>query len=209
MGPSGVLAPPTPAELAPHLPDLELLALIGQGGMGAVYRVRRRSDGNLFALKVVRPVPGQDATFAARFAREAEALKRLHHPHIVAIHGHGTSGPWCWLLMDLIDGANLREIVATGRLSPTQTLALVPPLCVALQYAHDQGVIHRDLKPENILLDAAGVPHLVDFGLAKLCDSASGSGLTNSGAAMGTVHYMAPEGWIKDTRILTHHICAL
>ena len=186
-------APPDPGELAPHLPAFEILALLGQGGMGAVYRVRRRTDGAAFALKVVRPGPGQEAVFAARFAREAEALARLHHPNIVATYGHGRAGPWCWLLMDLVEGANLREIVATGRLSPSQTLALVPPLCAALQYAHDQGVVHRDLKPENILLDATGVPHLVDFGLAKLRDGDAASGLTNTGAAMGTVHYMAPE----------------
>jgi serine/threonine protein kinase len=186
-------APPDPGELAPHLPAFEILALLGQGGMGAVYRVRRRTDGAAFALKVVRPGPGQEAVFAARFAREAEALARLHHPNIVAIYGHGRAGPWCWLLMDLVEGANLREIVATGRLSPAQTLALVPPLCAALQYAHDQGVVHRDLKPENILLDATGVPHLVDFGLAKLRDGDAASGLTNTGASMGTVHYMAPE----------------
>src|SRR5690606_418686 len=128
------LAPPDPADLAPHLPDFDILDLLGRGGMGAVYRVRRRSDGAMLALKVVRPpVSAAEDAFVRRFAREAEALTRLRHPHIVAIHGHGRGGPWCWLLMDLIEGANLREVVATGQLSPAQTLALVPPLCVALQ----------------------------------------------------------------------------
>ncbi len=193
------VSPPVPrssapelAELAPHFPELDLLELIGQGGMGAVYRVRRHADSALLALKVVRISDDDREGFAERFAREAEALTRLDHPHIVAIRGHGRAGPWCWLLMDLVEGANLRQVVATGRLSPTQTLALVPPLCAALQYAHDRGVVHRDIKPENILLDAAGNPRIVDFGLAKL-RRVGDQNHTRTGAVMGTPHYMAPE----------------
>jgi uncharacterized Tic20 family protein len=189
-------APPAPApavaELAAHFPELELLDLIGQGGMGAVYRVRRLADAAMLALKVVRISDEDLEGFAQRFEREAEALTRLDHPHIVAIRGHGRAGPWCWLLMDLVDGANLRQVVATGRLSPAQTLALVPPLCAALQYAHDRGVVHRDIKPENILLDAAGNPRIVDFGLAKLRRPGEDAN-TRTGAVMGTPHYMAPE----------------
>ncbi len=189
-------APHEPApglvELSPHFPDLELLELIGQGGMGAVYRVRRHADAALLALKVVRVSADDCEGFADRFAREAEALTRLDHPHIVAIQSHGRTGPWCWLLMDLVEGANLRQVVATGRLSPAQTLALVPPLCAALQYAHDRGVVHRDIKPENILLDAAGNPRIVDFGLAKLRRIGDVQH-TRTGAVLGTPHYMAPE----------------
>ena len=189
-------APPAPApamaELADHFPEFELLDLIGQGGMGAVYRVRRLADAAMLALKVVRISDEDLEGFAQRFEREAEALTRLDHPHIVAIRGHGRAGPWCWLLMDLVDGANLRQVVATGRLSPAQTLALVPPLCAALQYAHDRGVVHRDIKPENILLDAAGHPRIVDFGLAKLRRPGEDRN-TRTGAVMGTPHYMAPE----------------
>jgi serine/threonine protein kinase len=185
-------AAPAVEELSPHFPEFELLELLGQGGMGAVYRVRRRADAMLLALKVVRISDEDREGFAARFAREAEALTRLDHPNIVAIRGHGRAGPWCWLLMDLVEGANLRQVVATGRLSPAQTLALVPPLCAALQYAHDRGVVHRDIKPENILLDAAGQPRIVDFGLAKLARAGEHQH-TRTGAVMGTPHYMAPE----------------
>ncbi|MBA3710789.1 MAG: protein kinase [Planctomycetes bacterium] len=184
---------PSIADLQPHFPDLEILGLVGQGGMGAVYRARRVSDGSVLALKVVSGEGEQGDIFAARFLREAEALHRLDHPNIVAIRSEGRSGPWCWVLMDFIDGANLRQVVATGALSPTETLALVPPLCAALQYAHDQGVVHRDLKPENILIDQQGRPHLVDFGLAKLRRPADGESLTVSGETMGSMHYMAPE----------------
>jgi uncharacterized Tic20 family protein len=194
--------PPAIAALLPAFPDLELIELIGQGGMGAVYRVRRRADGATLALKVVSSEGPDGEAFAARFLRESEALRRLSHPGIVAIRDAGRSGPWCWLLMDLIEGANLRQVVATGALSPEQALALVPPLCAALQYAHDQGVVHRDLKPENILVDAQGAPHLVDFGLAKIAAPGYES-LTATGAALGTLHYMAPEQ-VEGARRIDH-----
>jgi uncharacterized Tic20 family protein len=201
---TGPRRPPPPAipALQPAFPGLELVELIGQGGMGAVYRVRRRADGAALALKVVSTDGPDGEAFAARFLREAEALRRLSHPGIVAIRDAGRAGSWCWLLMDLIEGANLRQVVATGALSPDQALALVPPLCSALQYAHDQGVVHRDLKPENILIDAQGQPHLVDFGLAKLTAPGYES-LTATGAALGTLHYMAPEQ-VEGARQIDH-----
>jgi uncharacterized Tic20 family protein len=192
---------PAPALAALQLvfPELEIQSLIGQGGMGAVYRVRRLADGAILALKVVAAEGAHGQDFAARFQQETQALRRLDHPGIVAIRDFGRSGPWCWLLMDFVDGANLRQVVATGALSPKQTLALMGPLCAALQYAHDQAIVHRDLKPENILVDAQGAPHLVDFGMAKIGES--GEALTASGIALGTVHYMAPEQ-VESSRVV-------
>jgi serine/threonine protein kinase len=200
-----VVGKPAPdiLELQPQFADYEFLELIGQGGMGAVYRVRRRSDGEIFALKLVSGNGEQGEAFAARFLREAEALERLSHPNIVSIRGHGRTGEWCWVLMDLIEGANLRQVQATGRFSPSQALALVSPLCSALQYAHDRGVVHRDLKPENILIDDKGQPHLVDFGLAKLHKPISGDSLTVTGEVMGSMHYMAPEQ-VEGARAVDH-----
>jgi hypothetical protein len=186
--------PPTPAELSALLPQLEVGELIGQGGMGAVYRARQRHLDRSVALKILSRELGADPDFVARFAREAKALARLSHPNLVAIHDYGQTNGWCWLVMELVDGANLRQVMRTGRLSPQQALAIVPQLCDALQYAHDEGVVHRDIKPENILLDARGRVKIADFGLAKLRGEApGGEALTGSGMVLGTVHYMAPE----------------
>ena len=185
---------PSAAELSALLPQLEVGELIGQGGMGAVYRARQRHLDRTVALKILPRELGSDADFVARFAREAKALARLGHPNLVAIHDYGQTDGWCWLVMEFVDGANLRQVMRTGQLSPQQALAIVPQLCDALQYAHDEGVVHRDIKPENILMDARGRVKIADFGLAKLRgEAAGGEALTGSGAILGTVHYMAPE----------------
>src|SRR4051812_32983585 len=181
----GFVSPP-PAELAPLFPQLELLELIGQGGMGAVYKARQSHLDRLVALKVLPPDLGRDPGFTERFAREARALARLNHPHLVTIHDFGQNGDWCWILMEYVDGANLRQVLSTGRLSPAQALAIVPQLCEALQYAHDEGIIHRDIKPENILMDRRGRVKIADFGLAKRIEpAASAQSLTASNDVMG------------------------
>jgi tRNA A-37 threonylcarbamoyl transferase component Bud32 len=187
--------PPLPAELQPHFPELEILAPIGHGGMGAVYQARQKRLERIVALKILAPELGKDPAFAERFAREARALARLSHPHLVAVHDFGQSGPWFWILMEHVDGANLRQVLSTGTLSASQALAIVPQLCEALQYAHDEGIVHRDIKPENILLDRRGQAKIADFGLAKLAPDgeAPAEPLTATGDLMGTAHYMAPE----------------
>ena len=184
--------PPTAAELSALLPGLAVEALIGRGGMGVVYRARQISLDRPVALKVLPPEIGRDPETAERFAREARAMAKLKHPGIVAVYDHGQAGELLWLTMELIDGANLRQVMATGSLSAETALRLVPRLCEALQYAHDHGVVHRDLKPENILLDADGAPWIADFGLAKMAGDDS-AGLTQSGQLLGTYRYMAPE----------------
>jgi hypothetical protein len=183
--------PPDPAALAGIFPQLEVLRLIGRGGMGAVYLARQTHLDRQVALKILAPERAGDPSFAERFAREARAMARLQHPHIVTLHDFGQAGGWAYLVMEHVEGATLRQVMATGRLSPAEALALVPPLCEALAHAHAQGVVHRDLKPENILLDGRGRPRIADFGLAKLAD-AEGT-LTASGTTLGTLHYMAPE----------------
>jgi tRNA A-37 threonylcarbamoyl transferase component Bud32 len=190
----GPFAAPTPDELAPHFPHLEIIELIGQGGMGAVYKARHIKLDRLVALKVLPPEWDSDPAFAERFAREARTLARLNHPHIVAVHDFGEAGGLFYLVMEYVDGPNLREVLHAGQLAAEQALALVPQLCEALQYAHEEGVVHRDIKPENILLDRRGRVKIADFGLAKLLNRPRAEfTLTGSRQVMGTLDYMAPE----------------
>jgi hypothetical protein len=148
----------------------------------------------LVALKILPPDVGGDPAFAERFAREARTMARLNHRGIVTLYDFGRAGEYFYLLMEYVDGANLRQVIRQGELSPAEALAIVPQICDALQYAHDQGVVHRDIKPENILLDRSGCIKIADFGLAKLLGQpAADHALTATGQVMGTPHYMAPE----------------
>ncbi len=241
----GRFVPPGPEELAPRFPQLEILELIGSGGMGAVYKARQPHLERLVALKILPPQLAQDPAFEERFTREARALAKLSHPHIVTLYDFGRAGPQpgtlpeagtgghreprpeeqsspsptrsglgiagqaaqgaaplYYLLMEYVDGTNLRQVIRQGQLQPKEALAIVPQICDALQYAHDQGVVHRDIKPENILLDRQGRVKIADFGLAKIAGQPpAGEGaavgrewtLTATGQVMGTPHYMAPE----------------
>jgi tRNA A-37 threonylcarbamoyl transferase component Bud32 len=186
--------PPSPEELAQHFPQLEILELLGQGGMGAVYKARQRKLDRLVAVKILPPDWGKDPAFAERFDREAKALARLTHPHIVTVHDFGERDGLFYLVMEYVDGANLRHILQQGRLEPAEALAIIPQICDALQYAHEEGVVHRDIKPENILLDSKGRVKIADFGLAKLLNRPRAVfTLTGSRQVMGTLDYMAPE----------------
>ncbi len=198
--------PPTPEEIAAYFPDLEILELVGRGGMGVVYKARQKRLDRLVALKILAPKIGQDPAFAERFAREARAMAMLSHPHIVAVHdfgqtplapsgrGAGGEGSLYYFLMEFVDGVNLRRLLDTGKLAPEEALAIVPQICEALQYAHDHGVVHRDIKPENVLLDKEGRVKIADFGIAKLVGKeAKDLTLTGAGQIMGTPQYMAPE----------------
>jgi serine/threonine protein kinase len=186
---------PPPAEaLAPHFPQYEILQLLGKGGMGAVYKARQKSLNRLVALKVLPSDARQEPTFAERFSREAQALAQLSHSSIVAVHEFGQAGGFYFFVMEFVDGTNLRQLLRTHRLSPREALAIVPQICDALQYAHDQGIVHRDIKPENVLVDKQGRVKIADFGLARLLgQDPAGERLTRSAEVMGTPQYMAPE----------------
>lgn len=174
-------------------PRLAIEARIGRGGMGVVFRARQRSLDRPVALKVLPPELLDRPGFAARFAREAQSLARLDHPNIVRVFEADRDGDVAWLLMEFVDGTDLRAAMAAG-VTPAQALRIVSEICEALQYAHDRGVVHRDIKPENILLDRAGRVKIADFGLAKLADDRGAErALTRSHDVMGTAHYMAPE----------------
>jgi serine/threonine protein kinase/HEAT repeat protein len=200
--PSSAFLPPELGELAEIFPQLEIIGLIGAGGMGAVYKARQRELDRIVALKILPPGIGDRPGFADRFTREAKALAKLSHPGIVTIHDTGRADGLYYLLMEFVDGVNLRQLIEAGRVSPREALAIVPAICDALQYAHDCGVVHRDIKPENILLDRQGRVKVADFGLAKLVGAGDGemagsirmpTHFTQAGQVMGTPQYMAPE----------------
>lgn len=201
--PGGV---PSVETLRGLFPELEILDVLGAGGMGAVYKARQPRLNRLVALKIMVAPPGHEADFALRFEREAQVLARLNHPHIVILYDFGELGaertgadPLFYFLMEHVDGTDLGQLIKSGELKPAQALAIVPQICEALQYAHDQGITHRDIKPPNILLDKKGTVKIADFGLAKVvggsAEDAMMTGLTQTGTAMGTPHYMAPEQW--------------
>ncbi len=201
--------PPSREALELAFPQLEILELIGQGGMGAVFKARQPKLNRFVALKILPESLGRDPKFAERFSREGQLLARLNHPNVVTIHDFGQAGGFFYLLMEFVDGVNLRQAMRAGRFTAAQALGIVPKICEALQYAHDEGVLHRDIKPENILLDTKGRVKLADFGIAKFigdveaADLAASNAapdaaavppqLTSASAALGTPNYMAPE----------------
>jgi serine/threonine protein kinase len=193
--PPGRFVPPEPEELAKQFPQLEILELLGQGGMGAVYKARQKQLDRLVALKILPPEVGQTEAFAERFTREARSMARLNHPRIVTVYefGHTEEGLY-YFIMEFVDGTDLRRVIHAGQLGADEALAIVPQICEALQYAHEEGVVHRDIKPENIMLDKKGRVKITDFGLAKLLGRPPSTyTLTQAGHRMGTPHYMAPE----------------
>ena len=196
---SGFVAP-SPEELAEHFPQFEIVELLGKGGMGAVYKARQPKLDRYVALKILPPEVGKDPAFAERFAREARALAKLNHSSIVAVYEFGEADGLYYFVMEYVDGANLRQTMAAGGLTPPEALAIVPQICDALQFAHDEGVVHRDIKPENILIDKRGRVKIADFGLAKLLGADAEDSrvekpftLTGTHEVMGTPHYIAPE----------------
>jgi serine/threonine protein kinase len=195
-GAQAVDPPPTVEELAPKFPQYDLIELLGRGGMGAVYKGRQKGLDRLVAIKILPTTTATDPAFAERFTREARALAKLSHPGIVGIHDFGSADGLFYLVMEFVDGANLRAAIRAKTTTPRQALAIVGQVCDALQYAHEEGVVHRDIKPENILLDKRGRVKIADFGLAKLLGGANADvTLTQTHQAMGTPHYMAPEQW--------------
>ena len=194
------ISPPATSEIpslervAAAFPQLEIVELIGWGGMGFVFKARQLHLDRFVALKLLPDKLARDPRFTERFNREGKVLARLNHPNIVSVYDFGMTEHFYFLLMEFVDGVNLREAMQAGRFSPAEALRVVPKICEALQYAHSQGVLHRDIKPANILLDTRGQVKIADFGIAKLVgDEKPDVTLTATGAALGTPQYMAPE----------------
>ena len=179
------------ADRPPAPPGYEIIEILGQGGMGAVYAARQVALNRVVALKVVLAGAHASAQHRARFLREAEAAAGVGHPNVVHVYETGTWAGQPYLALEHCPGGTLADRLRGVPLPPDAAAGLVENLARALQAAHDRGVVHRDLKPHNILLAADGTPKVADFGLAKLIDC--GDGLTATGAVMGTPSYMSPE----------------
>ncbi len=187
-----VAPPPDPAEIAQFFPQLEILELIGHGGMGMVYKARQPQLDRFVALKILSPALSYAPAFAERFSREAQSLAKLNHSNIVGVYDFGRAGDFYYFLMEYVDGENLFTLLHEDRPGLDEIRRITIEICHALQYAHEEGVIHRDIKPSNILLDKKGRVKIADFGLAKLTGTASVMPALTT-VVMGTPHYMAPE----------------
>jgi tetratricopeptide (TPR) repeat protein/tRNA A-37 threonylcarbamoyl transferase component Bud32 len=175
----------------PSCPGHEILAEIGRGGMGVVYKARDADLGRIVAIKTI--AEGQHATRAQRerFRSEAQAVARLRHPNIIAIHAVGEHEDRPYLSLEFAEGGSLGQRLAEKPMAPREAAELLETLARAVHAAHQAGVLHRDLKPSNVLLTAEGVPKISDFGLAKMVDAESER--TASGQVMGSPSYMSPE----------------
>lgn len=186
---------PMPEDLTKLLPggNYQVESFLGQGGMGAVYKGQQVRLKRPVAIKIMRRDMGKDYDFEARFEREAQAMAKLNHPNIVSVIDYGEAGPdYLYIVMELVDGADLMEVIRGGQMTQEMALSLLPQICDALQFAHDHGIVHRDIKPSNIMLTRDGRIKMADFGLAKRYDVES-SFRTQTGTGMGTPDYAAPE----------------
>jgi Tol biopolymer transport system component len=181
----------------------EILALLGAGGMGEVYRARDTRLGRPVAIKVLPAALASDPERLRRFEREARSASALNHPNIVTIYDVGTAGAVSYIAMELVSGEPLRSIVLPGALSVRRLLTLAVQVAEGLAKAHAAGIVHRDLKPENVMVTEDGFVKILDFGLAKLTEpdavnsesthASTLSGRTETGVIIGTAGYMSPE----------------
>jgi hypothetical protein len=197
--PTNRIGATTPAPNGRTFGDYEVVAEVGRGGMGVVYRVRQKSLNRVVALKMLLPGSLPSAADLQRFKTEAEATAGLRHPNIVTVHEVGECEGCHYYSMDFIDGISLGQRLASGPLAGRVAARYVEAVARAIHHAHQHNILHRDLKPSNILIDGADEPHVTDFGLAKRLHGDSKQ--TRTGAILGTPGYMAPEqaaGRIKE-----------
>ena len=164
--------------------------LLGRGGMGEVWRAYDTATNRTVAIKLLPPHLAHNNTFVQRFRREAEAAARLNNPHVIPIHTYGEIDGRLFVDMRLIEGRDLQSVLADGPLEPARAVRIIEEVAKALHAAHKVGLVQRDVKPSNILLDEDDFAYPIDFGIARTTDQ---TGLTSTGAMIGTWHYMAPE----------------
>ncbi len=180
--------------LVPSLPGYQIIAQLGRGGMGSVWRARQTSTQRDVALKLISGQAFQNDRIRARFAREIELAARLEHPHIARVYDSGVDRGVYYYSMQLIEGEHLDHHVRSRHLSTEERLKLFLQVCDAVAFAHRRGIIHRDLKPSNVVVDGRGLPHLVDFGLARAAEVTGDiPAISLDGEMAGTLEYMAPE----------------
>src|SRR5215472_13735181 len=195
-----------PLTAGSSLGSYEIVALLGAGGMGEVYRAKDTKLGRDVALKILPASFTSDPDRVARFRREAQVLASLNHPHIAQIYGLDEANGTQFLVLELVDGESLDKRIARGPIPVDEALGIAKQIAEALEAAHEKGIIHRDLKPANIALTRDGKVKVLDFGLAKAVENTSGSFdavssptitspamMTGVGTLLGTAAYMAPE----------------
>ncbi|MFO1065406.1 MAG: serine/threonine-protein kinase [Pirellulales bacterium] len=188
--------------LRSQFPQLDILRMVGRGGMGAIYQARQTSLDRDVAVKVIDRSVSDDPAFLERFEREAKALARLSHPNIVAVYDYGrTPDGLAYFIMEFVQGLNLREVLQSMSVDVPYALEIIRAVSDALDYAHSKGIIHRDIKPENILLSDDGRIKLADFGIAKVADGLGDKKITVTNQVLGTVHYLAPEQLASPTEV--------
>lgn len=169
----------------------EVLEKVGEGGMAVVYKAKDALLGRVVALKVLRDQFATDADFVARFRLEAQAAGSLSHPNVVNIFDVGEDEGVHFIVMEYVEGENLKERIRRGRLAVSEAVAIAREIAKALEAAHRQGLVHRDIKPHNILLTRDGTVKVTDFGIARAASAATS--LTATGTVIGSVHYFSPE----------------
>ena len=189
--PLGSSSPPSTPKTT--IGGYEIIAKIGQGAMGTVFKARQVSMDRIVALKILKPDFAKDHSFVARFLREARAAAQLNHPNIVQAFDAGNADGYSYFAMEYVDGHSLQGILNTaGALSESRALEITRDIAFALDCAHMAGVIHRDVKPDNILIATDGSAKLADLGIARRASS-SDAGLTQAGQTLGTPDYISPE----------------
>ncbi len=169
----------------------EILQLLGEGGMGAVYKAMDRELDRPVALKLIRPELAANPSILARFKQELLLAHQVTHKNVIRIYDLGDADGVKFITMEFVEGQDLRSLIQEKKkLSPQEAVEIIQQVCLALEAAHGVGVIHRDLKPQNIMLDQAGRVLVMDFGLARTLE---GDGMTQTGALVGTIEYMSPE----------------